>query len=70
MPTVQPGELWQESGRWQFYGRELLRFKDRKGADFCLGPTHEEIVTDIVRKVVKSYKQIPINLLQVQTKYG
>ena len=69
MPTVQPAELWQESGRWQFYGRELLRFKDRKGADFCLGPTHEEIVTDIVRKIVKSYKQLPINLFQVQTKF-
>ena len=69
MPTVQPGELWQESGRWQFYGRELLRFKDRKGADFCLGPTHEEIVTDIVRKIVKSYKQLPINLFQIQTKF-
>ena len=69
MPTVQPGELWQESGRWQFYGRELLRFKDRKGADFCLGPTHEEIVTDIVRKIVKSYKQLPINLFQIQIKF-
>ena len=69
MPTVQPRELWQESGRWQFYGRELLRFKDRKGADFCLGPTHEEVVTDIVRKNVKSYKQLPINLFQIQTKF-
>jgi prolyl-tRNA synthetase len=69
MPTVQPGELWQESGRWQFYGRELLRLKDRKGADFCLGPTHEEVVTDIVRKIVKSYKQLPINVFQVQTKF-
>src|SRR5688572_5149832 len=69
MPMVQPGELWQESGRWQFYGRELLRIKDRKGADFCLGPTHEEVVTDIVRKIVKSYKQLPINLFQVQTKF-
>jgi len=69
MPTVQPGELWQESGRWQFYGRELLRLKDRKGADFCLGPTHEEVVTDIVRKNVKSYKQLPINLFQIQTKF-
>ena len=49
MPTVQPRELWDESGRWQFYGRELLRLKDRKGADFCLGPTHEDVVTDIVR---------------------
>ena len=69
MPTVQPAELWQESSRWQFYGRELLRFKDRKGADFCLGPTHEEIITDIVRKIVKSYKQLPINLFQIQTKF-
>jgi prolyl-tRNA synthetase len=69
MPTVQPAELWQESGRWQFYGRELLRFKDRKGADFCLGPTHEEVITDIVRKIVKSYKQLPINLFQIQTKF-
>jgi len=69
MPTVQPSELWQESGRWQFYGRELLRFKDRKGADFCLGPTHEEVVTDIVRKIVKSYKQLPINVFQIQTKF-
>ena len=69
MPTVQPAELWQESGRWQFYGRELLRLKDRKGADFCLGPTHEEVVTDIVRKIVKSYKQLPINVFQIQTKF-
>jgi len=69
MPTVQPRELWDESGRWQFYGRELLRFKDRKDADFCLGPTHEEVVTDIVRKIVKSYKQLPINLFQIQTKF-
>jgi prolyl-tRNA synthetase len=66
---VQPRELWEESGRWQFYGRELLRFKDRKDADFCLGPTHEEVVTDIVRKNVKSYKQLPINLFQIQTKF-
>jgi prolyl-tRNA synthetase len=69
MPTVQPRELWEESGRWQFYGRELLRLKDRKDADFCLGPTHEEIVTDIVRKHVKSYKQLPMNLYQIQTKF-
>ena len=69
MPTVQPRELWDESGRWQFYGKELLRFKDRKDADFCLGPTHEEVVTDIVRKIVKSYKQLPINLFQIQTKF-
>jgi prolyl-tRNA synthetase len=69
MPTVQPRELWDESGRWQFYGRELLRLKDRKDADFCLGPTHEEIVTDVVRKNVKSYRQLPINLYQIQTKF-
>jgi len=69
MPTVQPGELWQESGRWQFYGKELLRFQDRKGADFCLGPTHEEVITDIVRRNVRSYKQLPMNLYQIQTKF-
>src|SRR6195256_5429517 len=69
MPTVQPRELWEESGRWQFYGRELLRLKDRKSADFCLGPTHEEVVTDIVRKIIKSYKQLPVNLYQIQTKF-
>ncbi len=69
MPTVQPRELWDESGRWQFYGRELLRFKDRKDADFCLGPTHEEVVTDIIRKIVTSYKQLPVNVFQIQTKF-
>ncbi|MCL1893243.1 MAG: proline--tRNA ligase [Holophagaceae bacterium] len=69
MPTVQPAELWQESGRWQFYGKELLRFKDRKDGDFCLGPTHEEVITDIVRRTVKSYKQLPINLFQFQGKF-
>jgi len=69
MPTVQPAELWQESGRWSFYGKELLRFKDRKDADFCLGPTHEEVITDIVRRNVRSYKQLPMNLFQVQTKF-
>src|SRR5918992_327468 len=69
MPTVQPGELWQESGRWQFYGPELLRFKDRKGADFCLGPTHEEVVVDLVRRDVKSYRELPLNLYQIQTKF-
>src|SRR5436190_22389661 len=69
MPVVQPRELWEESGRWQFYGRELLRIKDRKGADFCLGPTHEEVVTDIVRKLIKSYKQLPVNVYQIQTKF-
>ena len=69
LPTVQPKELWEESGRWQFYGKELLRFSDRKDAEFCLGPTHEEVITDVVRKVVKSYKQLPMNLYQIQTKF-
>jgi len=69
MPTVQPAELWQESGRWQFYGKELLRFKDRKDTDFCLGPTHEEVITDIVRRTIKSYRQLPINLFQFQGKF-
>jgi len=69
MPAVQPAELWQESGRWSFYGKELLRFKDRKDADFCLGPTHEEVITDIVRRNVRSYKQLPMNLFQIQSKF-
>ena len=69
MSAVQPAELWQESTRWSFYGKELLRFQDRKGADFCLGPTHEEIITDIVRRNIKSYKQLPINLFQIQGKF-
>src|SRR5262245_11925051 len=69
MPVVQPRELWDESRRWQFYGKELLRLKDRKDADFCLGPTHEEVITDIVRKHIKSYKQLPVNLYQIQVKF-
>ncbi|RNC67575.1 MAG: proline--tRNA ligase [Desulfuromonadales bacterium] len=69
MPSVQPAELWQESGRWEKYGKELLRFRDRKDAEFCLGPTHEEVVTDIVRREVKSYRQMPLNLYQIQTKF-
>ena len=68
MPVVQPAELWQESGRWEQYGPELLRIKDRHGRDFCLGPTHEEVITDLVRDEIKSYKQLPINLYQIQTK--
>ena len=59
LPTVQPAELWEKSGRWGYYGPELLRFKDRKNGDFCLGPTHEEVITDMVSKVLKSYKQLP-----------
>ena len=69
MPTVQPAELWQESGRWELYGKELLRFRDRKDAEFCLGPTHEEVVTDLVRREVKSYRQMPLNLFQIQGKF-
>jgi prolyl-tRNA synthetase len=69
MPSVQPAELWQESGRWQFYGKELLRFKDRKENEFCMGPTHEEVITDMVRREIKSYRQMPVNFYQVQTKF-
>ena len=69
MPAVQPAELWQESGRWEQYGPELLRFKDRHQRDFVIGPTHEEVITDIVRRDVKSYRQLPIHLYQVQTKF-
>ncbi len=69
MPMVQPADLWQESGRWQQYGKELLRVHDRHNRDFCLGPTHEEVITDLARKNIHSYKQLPINLYQIQTKY-
>jgi prolyl-tRNA synthetase len=69
MPMANPAELWQESGRWEKYGKELLRFKDRKETDFCMGPTHEEVITDIIRNTVKSYKQLPLNLYQIQTKF-
>ncbi len=69
MPSVQPAELWQESGRWAFYGKELLRFKDRKEAEFCMGPTHEEVITDMVRREIKSYRQMPLNFYQIQTKF-
>ncbi|MBI4205336.1 MAG: proline--tRNA ligase [Betaproteobacteria bacterium] len=69
MPAVQPAELWQESQRWEQYGPELLRFKDRHQRDFCFGPTHEEVVSDVVRREVKSYRQLPLNLYQIQTKF-
>lgn len=69
MPAVQPGELWQESGRWQEYGDELLRVQDRHGREFCVGPTHEEVITDIIRNELKSYKQLPVNFYQIQTKF-
>ena len=69
MPVVQSAELWQESGRWEAYGPELLRFKDRHQRDFVLGPTHEEVITDIARSEIKSYRQLPLNFYQIQTKF-
>ena len=69
MPIVQPAELWQESGRWEQYGPELCRFRDRHERDFCLGPTHEEIITFLSRNEIKSYKQLPLNFYQIQTKF-
>lgn len=69
MPAVQPAELWQESGRWEKYGPELLRFKDRHQRDFVIGPTHEEVITDVVRRDVKSYRQLPLHLYQIQSKF-
>ncbi len=69
MPSVQPAELWHESGRWSEYGPELLRFKDRHQREFCYGPTHEEVVTDIARRELKSYRQLPVNYYQIQTKF-
>ena len=69
MPAVIPAELWQESGRWKKYGPELLRVTDRKQAEYCIGPTHEEVVVDLARKDIRSYKQLPVNLYQIQTKF-
>jgi prolyl-tRNA synthetase len=69
MPAVQPGELWQESERWDQYGPELLRFRDRHDREFCFGPTHEEIITDLARRELTSYKQLPVNYYQIQTKF-
>ncbi|MFZ1574042.1 MAG: proline--tRNA ligase [Chromatiaceae bacterium] len=69
MPAVQPAELWQESGRWEQYGPELLRIKDRHQREFCFGPTHEEIITDLARRELRSYKQLPVNYYQIQTKF-
>ncbi len=69
MPAVQPAELWEESGRWQQYGPELLRLADRHGRDFCFGPTHEEVITDYARRELKSYRQLPVNFYQIQTKF-
>ncbi len=69
MPTLQPAELWKESGRWTKYGPELLRFKDRHEREFCYGPTHEEVITDIARRELRSYKQLPVNFYQIQYKF-
>ena len=69
MPVVQPGELWEESGRWEQYGPELCRLEDRHQRPFCLGPTHEEVITQIARSEIKSYKHLPVNLFQIQTKF-
>ena len=69
MPGVQPAELWQETGRWQKYGPELLRLQDRHGRDYCLGPTHEEVITELARNELTSYKQLPMNFFQIQTKF-
>ena len=69
MPTVQPAELWKESGRWSKYGPELLRFKDRHDREFAYGPTHEEVITDIARRELRSYKQLPVNFYQIQSKF-
>ena len=69
MPFVQPEELWQESGRWNVYGKELMRLKDRHGRGMCLGPTHEEVITSVAREGIKSYKQLPVNLYQIQSKF-
>ena len=69
MPYVTPADLWEKSGRWDIYGKELLRFKDRADRDFCLGPTHEEVVTDLVDKEIKSYKNLPITIYQIQPKF-
>src|SRR2546421_2423061 len=69
MPAIQPAELWAESGRWLKYGKELLRIKDRHERDFVFGPTHEEVITDTVRDAINSYRQLPVNLYQIQTKF-
>jgi prolyl-tRNA synthetase len=69
LPMVQPAELWLESGRWEHYGKELLRFRDRHDREYCLGPTHEEVITDLVRHEIKTYRQLPKNLYQIQTKF-
>src|SRR6185436_7509022 len=69
MPAIQPAELWQESGRWDQFGPQMLKIKDRHERDFCFGPTHEEVITDIARREIRSYRQLPLNFYQIQTKF-
>ncbi|MGB5310292.1 MAG: proline--tRNA ligase, partial [Arenicellales bacterium] len=69
MPAIQPAELWQESGRWEEYGPELLRLTDRHQREFCFGPTHEEVITDLIRREIRSYRQLPATFYQIQTKF-
>ena len=69
MPSIHPAELWKETSRWDLYGHLLLRMKDRNDREYCFGPTHEEVITDIVRRDVKSYRQLPLSLFQIQTKF-
>ena len=69
MPAIQPAELWSESGRWELFGAQMLKIKDRHEREFCFGPTHEEVITDIARQEIKSYRQLPVNLYQIQTKF-
>ena len=69
LPVLSPAELWQETGRWDFYGKELFRLRDRHDRDFCLGPTHEEVITDLFRREVRSYRQLPLTMYQIQTKF-
>ncbi len=69
MPAVQPAELWQETGRWEVFGPQMLKIKDRHQRDFCFGPTHEEVITDIARREIKSYRQLPLIFYQIQTKF-
>ena len=70
MPFVQPKELWEQSGRWDVYGKELMRLRDRHNRELCLGPTHEEIITFVAREGIRSYKQLPVNLYKIQSKFG
>jgi prolyl-tRNA synthetase len=69
MPAVQPAELWEETGRWAVFGPQMLKIKDRHQRDFCFGPTHEEVITDVARREIKSYRQLPLNFYQIQTKF-